>query len=269
MPELAFCPAGSCPAGAEGQGLEPSSPVTPAPLVYVNATVGQDQRSFDLGLDVYGHAVLMLDSSKQAKGTPNEIKQGVVRLGPDDPFGDAWYCVGKGSTVVEVVNDPGAFEYVTHQVSLKNLTRLPACASKVGTGTASLEITAEGTTITSSFGDLGLTNPYAQEQSCVGTNCKFLIAETESGDPKRWLFVTPAKSVGNYFEPTNTATDIATSILFNRLSPSLPIEISCSQSGSLTYNPAGTTSISLESMSQYFACPGEPVALDQLDFSTL
>jgi hypothetical protein len=29
------------------------------------------------------------------------------------------------------------------------------------------------------------------------------------------------------------------------------------------------TSLSLESMSDYFACPGEAVANDQLDFSTL
>jgi len=228
-----------------------------------------DFKSFDLGLDIYGHAILMLDGAKQPKGTPNDIKQGVVRMGPDDPFGDAWYCVGKDSTVVEVLHDPGAFEYVTHSVSLKHLTRLPSCATKRGTGTASLVITDAGVNITSSFIDLTSAMPYAQEQTCVGSSCKFLIADGQSGDPKRWLFVTPAKSVGDYFKPTNVATDVTEAMLFNRPDPALPLEMSCSQAGTLTYNPADTTSLSLASMSAYFACPGDAIDDDQLDFSTL
>jgi len=109
---------------------------------------------------------------------------------------------------------------------------------------------------------------YLQEQDCWGTNCKFLISDSQSGDPKRWLFVNPVESVGDYFKPSNVATRVANAILFNRVDPTLPLEISCSQSGSLTYNPAGTTSLSLESMSDYFACPGEPVDDNQLEFST-
>jgi len=42
----------------------------------------------------------------------------------------------------------------------------------------------------------------------------------------------------------------------------------CSQAGTLTYNPADTTSLSLASMSAYFACPGDAIDDDQLDFST-
>jgi|GEM_PF-2260897 len=269
MPELTLCKSGSCPAGAQGQGLEPNVPVTPARLVFENPTVGQDFKSFDLGLDVYGHAILMLDGPKQAKGTPNNLTQGVLRMAPDDPFGDAWYCVGKGSTVVEVVHDPGVFEYVTHTVSLENLTRLPSCVTKQGTGNASFVATIDGITITSSFSDLAPAMGYAQEQSCWGVSCKFLVADSQSGDPKRWLFVTPAKSVGDYFAPTAVPTSISDAILFNRRDPTLPLEISCAHSGTLTYNPADTTSLSLESMSDYFACPGEPVDDDQLDFSTL
>ena len=111
--------------------------------------------------------------------------------------------------------------------------------------------------------------PYAQEQSCVGSSCKFLIADLESDGPKRWLFVTPVKSVGSYYMPTAAPTSIADAILFNRRDPTLPLQISCSQSGSLTYNPADTTSLSLQAMSDYFACPGEPLENDQLDFTTL
>jgi hypothetical protein len=269
MPELALCNAGTCPTGAEGQGVAPDMPVTPAPLIYEGARVGQDFKSFDFTLDIYGHAILMLDGTKQPKGTPNTIKQGVLRMAPDDRFGDAWYCVGKDSTVVEVVHDPGVFESVTQTVSLKNLTRLPNCATKAGTGTGSWVIGQDATTITSSFSDLAPAMPYAQEQSCVGTSCKFLIADSQSGDPKRWLFVAPVESVGDYFMPTAVPTAIADAILVNRPDPTLPLEISCSQSGSLTYDPAATTSLSLQAMSDYFACPGEPVDDDQLDFSTL
>ncbi|MEI9942446.1 MAG: hypothetical protein WDO69_34960 [Pseudomonadota bacterium] len=270
MPELTLCTAGSCPAGVQGQGREPQVAVTPAPLIYEKPHVGQDFKSFDLGLDIYGHAILMLEGAKQPKGTPNKLKQGVLRMGPDDPFGDAWYCVGKDSTVVEVDNDPGAFEYVTYTVSLKNLTRLPNCGTMHGTGTASFVITqGSDATITSSFSDLTNAMPYAEDQSCSGTNCSFLVSDSQSGDPKRWLFVTPVKSVGDYFMPTAVPTGIADAILFNRPDPTLPLEISCSQAGTLSYNPADTTTLSLESMSDYFACPGEPVDDDQLEFSTL
>jgi hypothetical protein len=127
----------------------------------------------------------------------------------------------------------------------------------------------DGTTITSSFSDLSTTMPLAEDQVCVGTSCRFLVADAQSGDPKRWLFVRPVKSVGDYFMPTAVPTTIVDAIVFNRRDPTLPLEISCSQSGTLTYNPADTTSRSLESMSDYFACPGEAVANNQLDFSTL
>lgn len=269
MPELTLCNAGSCPTGAEGQGLEPGAPVTPAPLVFEDPIVGRDRQSFDLGLNVYGHALLLLDGVKQPKGTPNQLAQGVLRMAPDDRFGDGWYCIGKDSTVTEFVNDPGVFEYVTLEVSLKHLTRLPNCSTKQGTGSASFVVGPDGTTVTSSFGDIVPTLPYADEQSCLGTSCKFLIADSQSGGPKRWMFVTPVASVGDYFKPTAVPTNLASAILFNRTDSALPLKISCAQSGSLTYNPAGTTQLSLEGMSDYFACPGEPVEDDQLEFKTL
>lgn len=75
--------------------------------------------------------------------------------------------------------------------------------------------------------------------------------------------------MGDYFNPTNVPTDVSEALLLNRRDPTLPLEISCSRAGTLTYNPADTTSLSLQSMSDYFACPGESVAVDELDFSTL
>jgi len=261
-PELTLCQAGTCPAGAEGQGLGPGVTVTPAALVYDDSGGNSDSKVFDLRLGIRGRAVLLPNGTKQPKGTANTIKQGFLRMPADDRFGDAWYCVGSGSTIVQsAAND-------TYTASLKNLTRLPSCDAP-GSGTASFVIAQTGVTITSSFADLPIPNPTAKDQSCLGPQCALLFLNYETVSMRRWLYVTPQKSVADDSIPTAVPTAITEATLFSLGDPTLPISISCARSGTITYDPAGTTSVSLEALSNYYACPGEPVAANTLEFTTL
>jgi hypothetical protein len=208
--------------------------------------------------------VLLVDGDKQPRGTANPVASGFLRMHADDPFGDAWYCVGEGSTYLESEDE----EEDTATVSLENLTRLPACVP----GSSSVAIALEDFTaeITTSLPGLAGSGIRADELSCVGTYCVFRFYETDDTLALwgyRWLHLTPAASVGDYFEPTRTPTDLAAATLFFQPEPGDPFSITCANAGSITYDPEGSSSIALESAGDYFACPGEPVENDEFEFS--
>jgi hypothetical protein len=260
-PELGLCNAGSCPAGADGEGREPGVTPTGAPLVVRATSRNTHRRAFDLELGVYGRMVLLHRDVKQPKGTPNPIHGGFFRMPPDDRFGDAWYCVGDGSSIVQ------SAENDTYDVTLRDVTRLPSCAN--GAGTLSVRYGLDQFALTSSFDNLGSPNPYAVEQSCEGTFCAFLFQDYDTVESKHWIYLTPSESVGSYYMPTSTPTGVASAMLFHQATPDSNVEISCATSGSITYDPMAETHIDLEGMSDYFACPGEPIADDELEFTTI
>ncbi len=260
-PELGLCNGGRCPAGAEGEGREPGVTPAGAPLVVRATLANTHRRAFDVELGIYGRMVLLHRDGKQPKGTPNAIHGGFFRMPPDDRFGDAWYCVGDGSSIVQ------SAENDNFEVALRDITRLPSCTS--GTGTLSVRIGPEDFELSSSFDDLGSPKQYAVEKSCDGTFCRFLFQDGDTTESKHWLYLTPSESVGSYFMPIDTPTGIASAILFHQATQDAAIAISCAESGSISYDPAAETRIELDAMSERFACPGEPLAEDVLQFSTI
>jgi hypothetical protein len=265
-PELALCQGGSCPGGADGEGLEPGGTLEGPPPIY-NRTGSEFLRhGFDLELGAFARMVLLMDDYKQPRGTTNQITRGFVRMQADDPFGDAWYCVGEGSTYLESEDE----EEDTASVSLKNLTRLPDCDALPGSSSIEITLADFVADITSSL-DLAGTGISADAQECWGDYryCTFRFHETDSTLlwGYRWLHLTPAASVGDNFEPTAVPTDVSEARLFFEPNPGDPLRITCATAGSITYDPENTTSIELDPASDYFACPGEPVENDTFEFS--
>ena len=260
-PELGLCNGGHCPAGAEGEGREPGVTPSGAPLVVRATPINTHRRAFDLELGIYGRMVLLHEDAKQPKGTPNAVHGGFFRMPPDDRFGDAWYCIGESSSIVQ------SAENDTFDISLQNITRLPSCSP--GAGALSIRAGLEGLELSSNFGDLGSPNQYAVEQSCTGTFCTFLFQDGETTESKNWLYLTPAESVGDYFMPTATPTAVASATLFHQPTQGSTVTVSCTESGSITYDPMAETRIDLDAMSDFFACPGEPLADGTLEFTTI
>jgi hypothetical protein len=256
--EILVCPSGTCAGGVDGQGLEPGAPPLAGPtLVYERTDGSSASYGYEIEVGRYGHLNLIREGSAQPDGTPNPIASGVFRMPKDDPFGDAWYCVGQGSTITMDSEDASRFS-----VSLKNLTRLPAC--QAGSGTISISSVDARSDITSSFGQLSGSD-LSSDLDCFDKDCTLRFF---SPNNYRWLYLKAAESVGNYFEPTLTPTAVSDVFVFGVSSTSLPL-ITCSSSGVITYDPDGTTSVELDSLAESFTCPGEPAVPGELEFTTL
>ncbi len=263
-PELTLCEGGSCPSGPTGEGLEPGKELTGAPFVYEDSTA-QLPNGYILRLGAPGKLLLFVDGAKADPGTPNIVTQGLLRSGPDDPFGDAWYCVGAGSTIID--NPPAdVFSRHTYTVSLKNLTKLPSCATLAGNGTATVFMDDAGADITSSVSAFVGTRLDIYQAACSGQRCTFLWKPSDRNDGKRFAYLDLAPS-DDPLDPMGPAVDVTGADLFMQ-NDGQPLTIACSQSGTLSHDPAGTTTLSLDSLKS-LACPGEAVTVGSFEFTTI
>lgn len=256
---IALCNAGSCPSGAEGQGLEPGGRVEP-PLVY-GGGLERAGRRLDVRVGAGGRLLLVLGQDRQPLGTPENVQTGYFRMPANDRFGDAWYCIGDQSTITEV-KEPGH-----HLASLRNITRLASCDTPEGSGTASLTVDNDWQVeASSSFADWNTAGLRAGESSCSGSSCAFhFYGSTPSSDDRR-LFLDLSESVGTFIDPITTPVAVTRAALFQDPRPDAPIQVTCTLSGTISYDSTAITSVSLDSMSEYFTCPGEPVEDGALDF---
>jgi hypothetical protein len=268
MPELALCPNGSCPSGAAGEGRTPGQELAGVPFVYA-VTDYSPRNAFELRLGTYGNLVAFVDGTKAPSGMPTRIKQGVLRLHEDDPFGDGWYCIGEGSTITATAESATFAHDATMKVSLENLTKLPACSTLTGSGTASIALSESGDTldtITSSFSAFSGSDFIVNRRDCIGTDCSFDFDPPDGRLMLRYLFLKAEASVGSFFEPTGVPTPVTDAILFTQ-SDTGELTIACASSGTITYDPTTMTSIELNGMPTVH-CPGEPVSVDHFDFTT-
>lgn len=268
MPELALCPSGSCPGGASGEGREPGQALPGVALVYAVTDYGQPN-AFELRLGTYGNLVAFTDGAKAASGKPTRISQGLFRMHEDDPFGDAWYCIGEGSTITATAESATFADDATMAVSLKNITRIPACDTLTGSGTATISLAESSDTpdsIVSSFSAISGSDFSVNRRDCIGTDCSFDFDPPASLLTRRHLFLKAAASVGTFFEPTAVPTPVTDAIFFVQSDTGV-LTIACASSGTITYDPNTMTSIELDAMPA-LSCPGEPIDVGEFNFTT-
>lgn len=268
MPELALCPSGSCPSGATGEGREPGQALSGVPLVYA-MTDYSPPNAFELRLGTYSNLVAFVDGKKAASGVPNVVNQGLFRMHEDDPFGDAWYCIGEGSTITATPESKTFANDATMKVSLKNITRLPACDTLSGTGSATITLSESADssdTIASSFSAISGSDFTVYRRDCIGTNCSFNFDPPNTGLMRRYLFLEAATPLGSFFEPTAIPSSVNDAILFTRAETG-ELTLACASSGTITYDPTTMTSIELDAMPTLH-CPGEPIEVNEFDFTT-
>lgn len=256
--EVAVCRGGSCPGGVDGQGLEPGGPsLIGPPLTYEYGGGLANPHGYDLTIGGQGRFWLVRAGSRQPKGTPNPLARGVFRMPPDDPFGDAWYCVGEGSSLTESAEETNRLT-----LSLKNLTRLPVCP--LGDGSASFSTEALTAEITSSFSLLAGSELRTNARRCDGPFCSFRFS---SALHIRRFYLRAAASVGTP-TPTSTPTDVSEAFIVVQVNDPATLFLTCASSGTISYGHQGTTHVELGQMSETLRCPGEPIADDELEFTT-
>lgn len=257
--ELGLCPQGTCPAGANGYGRTAGTALS-APLGGYEPGAGMSNyRTSDASLLGGGQLTLVSASGGSALkvGEVRALTHGVFRLPAMDPeFGDAWYCLGEGSSMTQI-------DEKNANLSFKHITRLADCAKKSASNTAYLSITDNRATVASSLADLASTDLGAN-QRCVTNRCRFSVTAA----PKfAWLGLETTDDLGTYSAPTRVTADIVEAQWLVQESDDAPFRMACATTGTVYYDPDATTEVTLSNLSEFVACPGEPIANDSLEIS--
>ncbi|HMF44130.1 MAG TPA: hypothetical protein VKQ32_25830 [Polyangia bacterium] len=263
-PSAQMCPGGTCPMGTTGSGK-----LSPTPLI---APVGDYE--FDTmdrlagGLDMtFGRTARLTVAYLAAKpdGQASSIAAGVFRLPATDPYGDAWYCIGAGSTVTLVVDKSGFLTNV--QLSLRGITRLGACGDTPGSQSLSAAIypsTTSGTyfaadisgTVTSWNGTNLATSPY-----CSGS-CNFRFR----GSPQQH-YVHVATASGSLGSGTVGPDPVTAATWLVQADSTQPFSMACSSEGTLNYTLNDNSSLQLTNVTGPLSCPGTAISNNQVDIT--
>src|SRR5690606_21055738 len=123
LENLGLCPGGSCPE-PDGTAVGLGETLVAHQQAYAYGG-GSIPRGYAAELGVWGRAY-MLGASRPQEGETMEITTGIFNAPtPFEPYGDAYYCIGDGSTIAN--NGDDGFE-----VSLRNITRLGSCDELAG-----------------------------------------------------------------------------------------------------------------------------------------
>lgn len=257
--ELGLCPAGTCPAGACGNGLAPGKALS-APLGgYATGSGMSNYRTSDASIPGGGQLTLVSPSGRSALtvGEVRALSHGVFRMASTDPaFGDAWYCLGEGSTMTQL-------DEKNATISFKNITRLADCSKKTGSNTAMLEIAEYRATVTSTLAELVGTD-LNSNQRCVTQLCRFSV----SAAPKfTWLGLRTAQDLGTNSAPTRVNADVVEAEWLVQESDDAPFRMACATTGNVLYDPEATTKVTLSNVSSFVSCPGEAIANNTLEIA--
>jgi hypothetical protein len=249
---------GQCPGGASGHGLSPGTKLD-APVGVYNADAWRKRpniREFQVGLTGDLVAKFAADPPDDAT-TP--MVSGIFRMDPATPHGDAWYCIGPGSTYSHRREENGNH----YTMALRNVTRT-AC---VPGGSGSVLVTGPARTVTSTFG-LAAPPASALDPRCTYFTCTF-VYDAPAG-VRNWIHGTTSSSVGHSADPIKTPTSLVDSLVLRAYDDDRPTQFACGTAGTLTYDPPSNTTFQATGMTDWAECPsnstgGESVDLELYD----
>ena len=259
---ISLCPGGACPNAPDGNGKQPGVPLTAPVGAYdaVGTGVSGTYRAYAMRLIPDGRLMLFYNGTP-SQGQTVPLFGGVFRMTSADPFGDAWYCVGADSSLSRVGSAGDPIEYT---FSLKNITRLGTCSAAQGSETCT--VTLNTTELNTSAAESSLpelvVSGVSGSGTCRNTECSFGFYDL----PKVAYFeLLTSGDAGTYFEPTNMTVGVSEAAVIMQEDTTTPAMLACANSGSVLYDPTGTTTVSLDQMTAWRSCPGEPVENDTLE----
>ena len=251
---IGLCSGGSCPE-PNGTGVGAGETLTATQRAYLFGGGGL-YKGYAATLGVWGR-IYMLGDNSPSEGETMDIATGLFKAPtPFEPYGDAYYCIGAGSTVTRNADDEG------FEVSLRNITRLGSCEEISGDGTLTLTRTSGDSELTSTLEPLNFIDDIVNG-SCSGTECEWSLSDA----PKFvWIDYWAAEDLGNWSEPTLVESAITQAAVFHQLDDDAPLELACGSSGTTYYDHDGTTTLQVDNLSDFARCPGEAIADDSYDF---
>jgi hypothetical protein len=254
---VALCPGGSCPAGSDGHPLEPGVVLEPPIGVYEMGCSSNGFNGVACETGVLGQMLLIDDPAREAESTfdYSVYASGVFRMPPNDPYGDAWYCLGAGSDMLE---DSGRHRRDVH---LEAISKLPACEG--GDGSASFEwMTSQASiAVTSDVAELAGPDFYSRAR-CFFDRCTFTFRDS-AADTSTHLYVIVDGDVNEGDGPVDL--QVLEAAWFTVPASGTPVRRACSTSGALHYDHEGVSSVELDAIGDFVSCPGEPLPDAVLD----
>jgi hypothetical protein len=251
---VVLCPGGSCPAGSDGHPLAPGVTLEPPIGAYALECTGAEVRGRSCETGVLGQ-LLLIDEPGASDPMYRYFASGVFRLPPNDPYGDAWYCIGGGSRLLE------ADDHSRQDIHLAGISKLPPCQG--GTGTASFDWVRSASTVsvTSDVTELAGTD-LRRKSRCFLNRCRFSFYDSVARSVTH-LFVTLD---GNVVDASGSVDlQVLEAAWFTVPATGSPVRRACSTSGVLHYDYGASSSLELDAIGDFMSCPGEPVAETTLD----
>lgn len=245
------CAAGSCPAGPIGTGRSDKPLQAPTGAYEFGNNGYHHGPSGNIGGT--GYLTALRDSDP---GDSITMSQGLFRMPHRDPYGDAWYCFGAGSTFKKLAGDESQFD-------LKGITRLGTCEEATGTGTASIQTPGGLTTaITASLSQLPTNPAISSSGGCRLRSCNFQYNVSPSFSH---LELNLDADVTAGFD---ALPDVTANVLLSQWttldSTAKRLGLVCGKGGTTKYGDMDApTTIDLQGLS-YLQCPGAEAAGDSL-----
>jgi hypothetical protein len=218
---------------------------------------------WEITLGYLGKMTVAYQGDIKKAGVAQPLAAGVFRMPSTDPYGDAWYCIGEGSTLTQI-EDGAWFKGV--QFSLRGITRLGDCGDVPGGESLSATVNPSKTSGTYFAADVAGTisswvgTNLPASISCSGKECSLRFR----GTPQQH-FVHATVSADPSSDATNPVA-VASATWLLQSDNTKPFSMACSNSGSLLYRIDATSTLELSKVSSPRTCPGTAIANDRLDF---
>jgi len=266
-PSSMLCPGGMCPAGTTGTGKTSDAPITAPPGNYEMTRFDPVVLGWDMTLGRTGRMTVSWLGDVKPAGQAQPLSAGVFRLPATDPYGDAWYCIGAGSTLTQIYDTGPIGNLKSVRVSLRGITRLGQCGATPGTGSLSAAMDyapnssalfADISGTISSWTGTGLT----ANQYCAGAFCNFRFR-----GPSQSHFLHLTATVDNLGFSTTAPVAVTEATWLVQASTTEPFSMACSTEGTLNLDNNGPSTLQLAKVAGPIACPGTSIPNDSLDFT--
>jgi hypothetical protein len=249
-----LCPVGTCQGKPTGNAKSTSAAISAPPGAYPINRLDLFNRGWDLMIGTKGRVVMVPEGSRGVFEQVLPVAAGVFRLQGTDPYSDAWYCMGSGSTVVQHKGESGNTN--SFDLAMRNITRLGVCADHVGSGTLAASFSNTTAALSGTLANISGSAVSVERVDCFDVDCRFRL----HSEPKfHFIFANLGTSPGTYTTPTHQTVPVLEGAIFTQLAATERFELACASSGTFLYEPTGTTTLSLTNVGPALACPGAPV----------
>ncbi len=254
---ITFCPDGTCGQYAEGSGATGDGSLQAPIGPYTGAGRISTPGFRFTGSQGWGSWRLRGPTAPQV-GDTVPIEHGYFRMQTGEPFSDAWYCPGEGSTFTWLEHDEeddlGAFDF-------QSITELARCPDDGGSGSLSYVLADTTlldmeTTVSGLDPDTASTSLIGCYEGVTGAPCHHRMRFEGSPDVDLYAFQVDDGGVST---PQGLVHQIEDAVLMFTMDDGSP-QAACVGSGTITFTADDTRVFELQGISDWLSCPGRPSA---------